>query len=272
MTKRKETLTSEEALYFRNEFREARYDALKYAEGYQRILFAVERLGAYLTGKHDGTLYTYEDDLATFIKCHHPLQGKMPDICKDYHTEYKNLLELVRHERNEALHKGALVNVLTSHLIELSIMLEDSIMTTKKSTKTIMANEIQNYMTRNPVRAYSWQPISFIRQQMLENSFSYIPVHMKKSGEDKEDWYIISDYGITTYLRSATEKSCRRKLLSQSLECADKGESDLLEPACVVRPTTTVGDALDCAKGRPILVQSPNCPELLGIATPFDLM
>ena len=36
------------ALHFRDEFREARAAALKDAEGYQQILFVLERLGAYL--------------------------------------------------------------------------------------------------------------------------------------------------------------------------------------------------------------------------------
>ena len=44
-------------------------------------------------------------------------------------------------------HKGSFVKILISHLIELSIMLEDALM-------TIMADEIRNYMTRDPICAY----------------------------------------------------------------------------------------------------------------------
>lgn len=118
-------------------------------------------------------------------------------------------------------------------------------------------------MTRNPVCAYPWQPVSFIRQTMLENSFSYIPVYMK------EAWHTIADYDIACYLRPANTTACRKKLLSTPLECAI--ESGLTIEKAVVVPKK-VGEALDYANGRPILVKRDDCDELLGIATPFDLM
>ena len=39
------------ALHFRDEFRKARDSALKDAEGYQQILFVLERMGSYLLKK-----------------------------------------------------------------------------------------------------------------------------------------------------------------------------------------------------------------------------
>ena len=137
---------------------------------------------------------------------------------------------------------------------------------------TIMVNEIGNYMTRHPVCAYPWQPISFIRQTMLENSFSYIPVYMKENGGENGTWYIVSDYGIANYLRPAATENCRKELLSRKLEDAVRDNSCLMKEAVVVEPGKKVGEALDCAEGRPILVKAKDCTELLGIATPFDLM
>ena len=163
MTKRKETLTSEQAVYFRNEFREARYATLQSPEEYQQILFAIERFGAYLTDNHDGTLKDYESRIVRFVNCNDPLHKRMPCTRKDYHAKCGTLFRIMMTERNSALHKGSFVKILISHLIELSIMLEDALM-------TIMSDEIKNYMTRNPICAYPWQPISFIRQKMLENS------------------------------------------------------------------------------------------------------
>ena len=43
-------MDSEVALYFRDEFREARAAALEDAEGYQQILFVLERFGSYMFG------------------------------------------------------------------------------------------------------------------------------------------------------------------------------------------------------------------------------
>ena len=271
MTKCKETLKPNIALYFRNEFREARYATLKSPEEYQQILFAVERFGAYLTRNHGGTLGTYKDCIVKFIKCHHPLQENMSDICSDYHIKCQKLFEMITTERNDALHKGSFVKILISHLIELSIILEDALM-------TIMADEIRNYMTRNPICAYHWQPISFIRQKMLENSFSYIPVYMKKFGTEKEDWYVISDYDIVDYLKLATCRNKRKELLSRTLEQAIVCHINLIRKPVKVRPDKKVKEVLKCAQnkqsaiGQPILIQSADDHELLGIATPFDLM
>ena len=40
-------MKKEAAIYFRDEFKKARDSALKDAEGYQQILFVLERMGAY---------------------------------------------------------------------------------------------------------------------------------------------------------------------------------------------------------------------------------
>ena len=282
-TKCKETIDAEIALYFRNEFREARYATLKSPEDYQQILFALERFGAYVTRSYPSekqgcqskkrvlTLGDYKECVVNFIKGNHPLQGDIPEPCKDYHIEVNKLFEMVNSERNDALHKGAFVKILTSHLIELSIMLEDALM-------TIMADPIQNYMTRDPICAYPWQPISFIRQKMLENSFSYIPVYMKEFGTDEKTWYVISDYDIVDYLKPATGGENRKKRLSKTLQQAIISHPNLIRKAVVVRPEKKVEKALKCAQakqsaiGQPILVQRADDHELLGIATPFDLM
>ena len=58
---------------------------------------------------------------------------------------------------------------------------------------------------------------------MLENSFSYIPVYMKKCDTEKEEWYVISDYDIVDYLKLATSRNKRKELLSRTLEQAIVG-------------------------------------------------
>ena len=106
-----ESIQGEVALYFRDEFRAARAAALKDAGGYQRVLFAVERLGAYLTGEQR-SLGRYKKCIVKLVKRHHPL-GEIPDALKDYHIEFDDLFEMIRTGRNDALHQGAFVRILT---------------------------------------------------------------------------------------------------------------------------------------------------------------
>ena len=287
-------MDSKVALYFRNEFRDARATALKDAEGYQQILFVLERLGAYLLGggcceehkhKRANGLNAYKKCILALVEKYHPFQGKPPD---DYHTASETLYEMVRLGRNDALHQGAVARNLTSHSVQLSLMLEDALMSASES------EQIKDYMIRRPVCAEAWQPVSFVRQMMLENSFSYIPVYMKKKrcaegrswhiiadipvymkkkkNTEEEAWHIIADYHIAEYLRSANSDG-RRKLLAKSIEQAIGSGKMTIEEARTYHPDEIVQDVLKRIKGKPILVvKSDNCRELLGIATAFDLM
>ena len=264
------------ALYFRNEFREARATALKDAEGYQQILFVLERLGAYLLGggcyeKHEHSeeskgLDAYKECLIALVKKHHPLEkhrGKRwTCVYRDSHTAFGSLYEMVMHGRNDALHQGAFARTLTLHLVEVALFLEDTLM-------AITGRSIKDYMVQNPVCAYAWQPVSFVRQMMLVNSFSYIPVYMNKKATEEKAWHIIADYHITEYLQSA-DSDGRGKLLAKSIEQAI---GSTIAEAITCRPDDTVKDVLKRIKGEPILVvKSDNCEELLGTATAFDLM
>lgn len=50
----KETLNKDEALFFRDQLREARFKAQQDAEAFEEIVFVLERLGCFLTGKPFG--------------------------------------------------------------------------------------------------------------------------------------------------------------------------------------------------------------------------
>ena len=193
------------ALYFRNEFRDARDVALKDAEGYQQILFVLERFGAYLfeggcceerelqeekcfernKDKKAKGLGVYKKYITALVKKHHPLEkhrekkSKWTGLYRDSHTAFGSLYDMVMHGRNDALHQGAFARTLTLHLVEVALFLEDTLM-------AITDRNITDYMVRNPVYAYAWQPVSFVRQMMLANSFSYIPVYMKKKDTEEK--------------------------------------------------------------------------------------
>ncbi len=277
-------MDSKVALYFRNEFRDARATALKDAEGYQQILFVLERFGSYLferggCEKHEHSedskgLGVYKKCIIDLVKKHHPLEKhrekkpKWTSLYRDSHTAFGSLYEMVMHGRNDALHQGAFVRILTLHLVEVALFLEDTLM-------AITGGRIKDYMVRNPVCAYAWQPVSFVRQMMLENSFSYIPVYMKKKETEEKAWHIIADYHIAEYLRSA-KGDFRGKLLAKSIE---KAIGPAIEEAFPAYPDENIQAVLEryvleLRQGKPILVvkKRDNCDELLGIATAFDLM
>ena len=266
-------------LYFREAFREARYVALKDAEGYQRILFVLERLGAYMAEKGcheehkhekaDG-LSDYKDCITALVKKYHHLEKdrkRQPTRYIDCHTAFGSLYEMVMHGRNDALHQGAFGRILTLHLVQLALFLEDTLM-------TIMTGEIKNYMTRNPVCAGEWQPVSFVRQMMLANSFTYIPVYLKRKDTEREEstWHIITDCDVAMYLQPFNS-DCRAQRLARSIKDAIESGEMHIEKAFTAPPDKSVRDVLKLTKGKkPILVKRDDCNELLGIATTFDLM
>lgn len=252
-------LTSEEKVYFRDELRKARAAALRDAEGYQEVLFSIERFGSKLIRK-GGTLADYAGPILS-IAGQSVLARRIPKRWKECHTHCPHLFDMVKDGRNDAMHQGAYARHLTTHAIELALVLEDALMAE--------ANRVGDYMVREPTCAYLWQPISFIRQIMLINSFSYLPVAIE--GERGKQWRLISDYAIARYLRQDRDKRDTR--LATSLHGAIEDDGLDLDEASLCKTDTSVSDALKMSDGRPVLVYRDGAPdELLSIVTPFDLL
>jgi CBS domain-containing protein len=247
----------ETAVYFRDQFREARSIALRDAEGFQEILFTLERFGSYLTGKIQD-LKQYEIQIRD-VALESPLAVYVPTHHQSWHLAFSKLYELVREARNDALHQGAFARHLTNHATQLALILEDALM--KELTTTA-----RDYMVREPVRASFWQPLSFIRQQMLVNSFTYLPV---QSTESPLNWLFVSDYLIAEYLRRDDR---RKERLARTLK--DAVEDGLVpEQASTCCPDTPISEVLGISKGKPVLVvEKGQSDRLLGIVTPFDLL
>lgn len=245
------------ALHFRDEFRKARDGALKDAEGYQQILFVLERMGSYLL-KKTGDLGKYQCCISKLVKENCPSFAEPSDDC---HINFNRLYEMVRKGRNDALHQGAVARMMTSHSVQLSMMIEDTLMAVVNSQR------IGDYMVRNPVCAHEWQPISFIRQIMLENSFSHIPFYREEQKEQKE-WHVISDLDVAKFRHE------EKKRLASTLRCCIESGKITPRKATVVSPDKTVGEVLKRTDDKtwPVLVKRNECRELLGILTPYDLM
>ncbi len=242
--------------YCRDELRTARAAVLRDAEALPEMLFALERVGAVVTGSF-GTLKIFQQEL-TEVGSRSPLAFQVPSQHPALHITFTRLYNLVRTARNEAMHQGAYARHLAQHAIELSLILEDAFMNG--------SNCISDYMVKSPICAEPWQPVSLIRQQMLTNSFSFLPVSL-----DGHTWKLVSDYGLAKYLRTPPNGGERARRLKATLEEALEFGLELLAPILASRDTT-VSEVLVRAEvdGRPILVTENE--RLLGIATPYDLL
>jgi hypothetical protein len=239
---------------FANQLRNAREAALKDAEAFDGILHAVERLGRFLTKRSDGNLGQYGSKLQE-IAARSPLAEEVPKRFRGLLTTFSSLLDLVRHARNDAFHEGASARHLTGHAIELALILEDALRSSE-------APVVADYMVRNPVCAELWQPIGFVRQQMLASSFSFLPVLSKH-----RIWCLVSDRAIAAYLgRSWPDRKDRMASLL--------GEAPIeLKRAKLVQEDTSLDKALTALKDAPLLVrQKGKHPRILGIVTAFDLL
>lgn len=251
-----------QAIYFRDQLREARVKAFQDSESFSEILFVIERLGSYLIGKI-GALGDYRSCIQTLAK-NSSLSKEIPKKYPNSHIRFHRLYQLVMQARNDALHQGAYARHLTTRSIELSLVLEDALMSDAKL--------VRDYMVANPVCASLWQPLSFIRQQMLANSFSFLPVYSSGS------WQFISDQTLAQYLRG--RKKERDERMAQSLEEALKSKPSLLVLANTVKPDDDIHEAMKHINNNcPVLVISKIKDELgsereeaVGILTSFDLL
>src|SRR2546425_10321270 len=250
------SLDLEIAVHFRNQFREARAAALRDAEGFQEVLFVLERFGTYLT-KGIQTLNKYAGEIQKMALIS-PLANDIPERYKSWHLPFSKLYELVREARNDALHQGAFARHLTNSAIQLALVLEDALMSDQ--------NMAGDYMVREPVCASFWQPLSFIRQQMLANSFTYLPV--LPAGEPSPHWSLISDYRLAQYLREGDRKDRLAKTLKNAVS-----DVLVLEQVSTCYSDTPIREVLEISEGKPVLIVERDQPErLLGILTPFDLL
>jgi len=248
-------------LYYRDQLREARAAALRDAEGYQEILFALERLGSHLNPKGFG-LRDYEEEIVKLAE-QSPMAFRIPGDLPGWHSPFRAKYTILRDARNSALHQGAVARHLAVIAVEVSLVLEEAIMNSHQT--------VGDYMVKNPLCAFLWQPLSFIRQSMLANSYSYLPVPVDVSGETV--WKLISDFELARYLRGGASKTERHERLARSLSDAVRRADGVgLIDAQSVGPQENIEAALRASSGLPVVVTSPRGNDIMGILTPFDLL
>jgi len=218
------------------------------------MLLALERVGALLTNRI-GDLGRYKKRLKE-VGAHSPLAQQVPKKHPALHIPFDKLYELVSDARNEAMHQGVYARHLARHAIELFLILEDGLMN--------RSNCISDYMVTSPVIAESWQPVSLIRQRMLADSFSFLPVQIAR------EWKVVADYKLAKWLRTVSNDGERKDRLNITLDAARNMGLELVDPV-IAENEDMVSNVLAKCDGRPILVVDRD-RRLLGIATPYDLL
>ena len=247
-------MESPQKQFYRDQLRSARAIALADAEGFQAVLHSLELIGQQLVGEVLG-LGGYKDKLSSLADAS-PLSADIPSEWPGCHTTFRALYDELRRARNDAVHQGSHARTLTDHAVELTIILEDALMSD--------AAKILQFMVRDVVEAKLWHPVSYVRQQMLKHAFSYIPVRVETT------WQLIPEYSLAQYLRGAPSRNTRKKRLATCV--GDAKELRLLQ-ADTAAPEDLIAETLQRIGERPILVVDPAHEDVLaGVLTSSDVL
>ncbi len=227
--------------FYRDQLRSARAVALADAEGFQAVLHSLELIGQLLV-REVLDLGRYEDELSSLADAS-PLSADIPSEWPGCHTTFRALYDELRRARNDAVHQGSHARTLTDHAVELTIILEDALMSD--------AAKILQFMVRDVVEAMPWHPVSYVRQQMLKHAFSYIPVRVDAT------WQLIPEYSLAQYLRGAPSQKIRKKRLATRVSDAIAANDLLLLEADTAAPEDPIVEILRRIGAQPILVVEP---------------
>jgi predicted transcriptional regulator len=239
--------------FFRDQLRSARAVALADAEGFYAVLLVVEMIGQQLIGKVGG-ISDYKLVLSDLASAS-PLAADLPFDWPGCHTNFGALYDEMQQARNYSVHQGAHARTLTDHAVELSIILEDALMA--------FASTVSQFMVRNVVEAKPWHPVSYVRQQMLTQAFSYLPIL------HSDGWKLVPEYSLARLLRSAPSNNERKRRLAAAVA---ENNLELLD-ADIVHPETPIAKALPVIHERPVLVIDRMHPDVLaGLLTASDVL
>lgn len=239
----------------------ARDLAFRDAEGFQNVLFTLEKIGQFLSGK-TGTLASYKSAIEE-LASQSCLAYEIPCSQQGWHTSFGDLYDLVRKARNEAMHQGSYARHLTDHSVRLSLILEDALMT--------CGSTVFEFMVSNPVIAFPWQPVSYLREQMLTHGFSFIPIMISEQADS--EWWLLAECAVAKYLRAFNCENIRKKRLATKIIEAISSKDLKLLPATTCSPQSSIDDVISKLDGKPVLVVDQSKPDvLIGIITAFDIM
>lgn len=230
--------------------RDARALMLSDAEAFHEAAMTLERVGQVLCGKMRNGLGAYRDELIALATREQTSNS----------SAVVRLFETVREARNMAVHEGAWARHLGGRLVDLFLILEQAIMDNMKCAGDIMV--------RQSVVAELWQLIAHVRQAMLANSFSSLPVFVDNQ------WQIVTDLMVMRFLRDAGSKEDRNKRSSKTLGAAiQDGDIVPMQAKCYA-PATKIEDIAAAMDQGVVLITEgdSSAPRLVGILSAFDLL
>ena len=239
--------------------REARELAQKDSENFDALIQAFERIGAMEKGQLGNGLGTYENELLA-IAIKSPLARGLPP---HFHTSAMRLFNLVKHQRNDAIHQGIIARNLVRHSVEFSLILEHALMN-MDNMKTAA-----DLMIRDVCYADCEHPVSYIRQRMLVNAFSFLPMRL-----DDNSVKMLSDAALAKWLRRMAWND-QKLALARSLQDAIYASSDPLELIDPVSrsSSTPISELVNDLNSVPILLHEPdNDTKIVGLISAFDLL
>lgn len=242
--------------FFRDDLRTARAATLSDAENFSEILFALERLGTFMFGV-TASLGKYKPSLISIAE-QSPLFELHGTV---WGTSFENLFRVMREARNDSMHTGAYARHAANNSVLVSLILEDALMQD--------AETLHEFMVSEPVCAEMWHPIGLIRQKMLANSFSFLPVRFRDA---EENWALVSDALLANLLRGL-KYSDKQVCLATSLEAAVEAGGLDLEPARCCSSDVSIEEIKGTINQQPILLfRGDDRERLLGIVTAYDLV
>ncbi|BDP42401.1 hypothetical protein DAETH_23700 [Deinococcus aetherius] len=233
-------LPPEEAAYYLKLFRQARYKTLEDAEDFKSVCYALEEFGRRLTGAHQNGLGRYSVALKSFVGRHNKV-------------EFDALFSVVKAARNDVSHQGVFARNLASKAAKLVTIIEEELYT--------MTTLVRHVMVEGVVFVQPFHTLSKVREIMLENSFSHLPVKIDN------EFLLISDHHIVK-LWSASNLTSNQKYVEPLIALAQLPD---LPSVGKIRESDPVPTAYQTMQGLPLLVLDNN-DNPVGILTPFDLL
>jgi CBS-domain-containing membrane protein len=155
------------------------------------------------------------------------------------------------------MHVGARARHLTTHAIDICLVLEDALQTGLE--------RISDFMVTDLVSVEHWQPVSWARQRMLESSFTYLPIRPDNE-RDLAAWRMVGDWQLAVFL---ADPELRAELLSCKIdEAISKGLNT--SPIVSVDASTKVAEIRTDLGPAPLLVVSDG--RVIGLVTAFDVL
>lgn len=270
-TLKRNDLSDAERLYYRDRIREARYNALADAEGFDSVCFALEALGLRLKQKQ-ADMGRYSPELRKLSRRSTALED-FSSTWPGLFSSFDALYHAVSAARNDAMHTGVYARSVTQKAMELCIGLEEALM-----ADVGKHGVVADYMVKSPITAQPWQPVAHARQLMLLHSISYLPI---KIGSE---WSVLSETAVLRYLgivgrvHDGQESHARKERLGTLIK--DAVPQLQLTPAAllpVTAPLEKVMADLPTENSTRIWlvlddIEDPEKRNLLGVFTPFDLL